>query len=137
MNVKGAYLEVWADMLGSIGVIIGALIIWLTGWSWIDSLIAIAIGFMVFPRTYALLKEAVNLILQGVPKGLFYDDIKSTILQEDGGMSCHDLHIWAITQSKPIMTGHVVYQFGYDPDQIRLSLENTLIEKFNLKHTTL
>lgn len=69
LNVKGAYLEVWADMLGSVGVIVGAAIIYLTGWEWVDSVIAIGIGFMVFPRTWVLLKECINILLEGVPRG--------------------------------------------------------------------
>ena len=64
LNVKGAYLEVWADMLGSVAVIVGAIIIWLTGWRWVDSALAVAIGFMVFPRTWVLLRECVNLLLE-------------------------------------------------------------------------
>ncbi|MCH6052638.1 cation diffusion facilitator family transporter, partial [Salmonella enterica] len=67
LNVKGAYLEVWADMLGSVAVIAGAVIIWLTGWRWVDSALAVAIGFMVFPRTWVLLRECINLLLEGVP----------------------------------------------------------------------
>lgn len=74
LNVKGAYLEVWADMLGSVAVIVGAIIIWLTGWRWVDSALAVAIGFMVFPRTWVLLRECVNLLLEGVPAGMSLDD---------------------------------------------------------------
>ena len=67
LNVKGAYLEVWSDMLGSIGVIAGALMIRFTGWVWVDSAIAVAIGLWVLPRTWMLLKESLNILLEGVP----------------------------------------------------------------------
>src|SRR4030095_3053903 len=70
LNVKGAYLEVWSDMLGSLAVIVGAVVIWLTGLQWVDSLLAVGIGFMVFPRTWVLLKECVNILLEGVPPGM-------------------------------------------------------------------
>ena len=70
LNVKGAYLEVWSDMLGSIGVIIGAIVIRYTGWSWVDSLVAILIGLWVLPRTWTLLKSSVNILLEGVPEEL-------------------------------------------------------------------
>ncbi|WP_163584099.1 cation diffusion facilitator family transporter, partial [Klebsiella pneumoniae] len=79
LNVKGAYLEVWADMLGSGGVIIGAVIIWLTGWQLVDSIIAVLIGFMVFPRTWILLKECLNILLEGVPKGINLTEVTDTI----------------------------------------------------------
>ena len=70
LNLKGAYLEVWSDMLGSIGVIVGALVIRYTGWSWVDSVIAVGIGLWVLPRTWILLRESLNILLEGVPEGL-------------------------------------------------------------------
>ena len=79
-NVKGAYLEVWTDMLSSVGVIVGAVIIYLTGWELVDLLIAIGIGFMVFPRTWVLLKECINILLEGVPAGLDLDDLQKAVL---------------------------------------------------------
>lgn len=70
LNVKGAYLEVWSDLLGSIGVIVAALVIRFTGWAWVDSLVAAGIGVWVLPRTWVLLKESINILLQGVPEGI-------------------------------------------------------------------
>ena len=70
LNVKGAYLEVWSDLLGSLGVIAGALVIRFTGWAWVDTLIAVAIGFWVLPRTWVLLKDSLNILLEGVPEGI-------------------------------------------------------------------
>lgn len=70
LNVKGAYLEVWSDMLGSVAVIIGALLIRWTGWQWIDPVLAVLIGLWVLPRTWVLLREAINVLLEGVPKGV-------------------------------------------------------------------
>ena len=70
LNMKSAYLEVWSDMLGSLGVIIGALIIQFFGWAWVDSIIAILIGLWVLPRTWILLKESINILLEGVPEGI-------------------------------------------------------------------
>jgi len=70
LNVKGAYLEVWSDLLGSIGVIVGAVVIQLTGWSWVDPLVAVAIGLWVLPRTWILLKDSLNFLLEGVPEGI-------------------------------------------------------------------
>lgn len=67
LNVKGAYLEVWSDLLGSIGVIVGALVILFTGWNWVDTVIAVAIGLWVLPRTWILLKETLNILPEGVP----------------------------------------------------------------------
>lgn len=137
LNVKGAYLEVWADMLGSIGVITGAVIIYLTGWQWVDSLIAVGIGFMVFPRTWLLLKECINILLEGVPPGMKLTEVETAIKGVPGVTSVHDLHLWAITQSKPSLTAHAVLDEGADAETVRRDVETVLREKYDLHHTTL
>ena len=137
LNVKGAYLEVWADMLGSVGVIAGALVIWFTGWQWVDSLVAVGIGFMVFPRTWVLLKECVNILLEGVPAGMDLDEVNTAISAVPGVASVHDLHLWVITQSKASLTAHAVLEEGADSETVRRAIEAQLQEKFDLHHTTL
>ncbi|MGF7006026.1 cation diffusion facilitator family transporter [Aminobacter sp. BE322] len=137
LNVKGAYLEVWADMLGSIGVIAGAGLIWLTGWEWVDSLVAVGIGFMVFPRTWVLLKECVNILLEGVPPGMSLAEVEQAIVSVSGVASVHDLHLWAITQSKASLSAHAVLAEGADAETVRRAIEARLQQKFDLHHTTL
>lgn len=137
LNVKGAYLEVWADMLGSVAVIAGAVIIWLTGWRWVDSALAVAIGFMVFPRTWVLLRECINLLLEGVPPGMSLSAVRDAIAGTEGVASVHDIHLWAITQKQPLLTGHVVLAAGADGEAVRLEVERRLQEGFDLHHTTL
>ena len=137
LNVKGAYLEVWADMLGSLGVIAGALVIWFTGWQWVDSLIAVGIGFMVFPRTWVLLKECINILLEGVPPGMDLAEVEEAIATVPGVAAVHDLHLWAITQSKASLTAHAVLEEGADGETVRQAIEARLQEKFDLHHTTL
>ena len=78
LNVKGAYLEVWADMLGSVGVIVGAITIMATGWQWVDPAIAILIGLWVLPRTWILLRDTAHILLEGVPRGLLFGPVLHT-----------------------------------------------------------
>ncbi|ADP17404.1 cobalt-zinc-cadmium resistance protein CzcD [Achromobacter xylosoxidans A8] len=137
LNVKGAYLEVWADMLGSIGVIVGAVLIWFTGWRWVDSALAVGIGFMVFPRTWTLLRECVNILLEGVPPGMSLQAVRDAIAGTAGVAAIHDIHLWAVTQSNPMLTGHVVLAPGADGEQVRCAIEARLQEDFDLHHTTL
>ncbi|MBP6116666.1 MAG: cation transporter [Neisseriaceae bacterium] len=137
LNVKGAYLEVWADMLGSVAVIIGAVIIWYTGWQWVDSALAVAIGFMVFPRTWILLKECLNLLLEGVPSGMDINEVKAAISGTEGVAKVHDLHLWALTQSKPMLTAHVVLAPNAQHETVRRAIEAKLQADFHLSHTTL
>jgi len=137
LNVKGAYLEVWSDMLGSLAVIVGAAVIWFTGWKWVDSLLAVGIGFMVFPRTWVLLKECINILLEGVPPGVRLADVHATIAAVPGVASVHDLHLWAITQGQPSLTAHAVLAEGADGETVRRAIEKRLREAFDLHHTTL
>lgn len=137
LNIKGAYLEVWSDLLGSIGVIASAIMIWLTGWSWVDSAIAVAIGLWVLPRTWTLLKESVNVLLEGVPTGLGLDDIKSALLGIDGIVNVHELHVWAISSGKTSLTAHLVCT--EDPQQwpqLAAVARRITADKFLISHTT-
>ena len=138
LNVKSAYLEVWSDMLGSIGVILGAIIIKFTGYQWVDSLIAVAIGFWVLPRTWILLKETTNILLEGVPEGMDIDEIQAEMCKIPGIIGVHDFHLWALTSGKPSLTAHIVYDITYDHSEHLLpQLQELLANKFEVYHTTL
>ncbi len=79
--MKGAYLEIWADMIGSVGVILGAVAIRFTGWAWIDPIVAVAIGLWVLPRTWILLRDTTNVLLKGVPSGMSRPEIRASLLR--------------------------------------------------------
>jgi cobalt-zinc-cadmium efflux system protein len=137
LNVKGAYLEVWADMLGSIGVIAGALVIWFTGWAWVDSLVAVAIGVWVLPRTWVLLKSSLNILLEGVPEDMDIDVIERTILAVPGVLSIHDLHVWSLTSGKPSLTVHAVVDPVIDAEtEVVPAIRHALFESHRIAHTT-
>lgn len=137
LNVKGAYLEVWSDMLGSVGVILGALVILWTGWAWVDSVIAIAIGLWVLPRTWTLLKESLNILLEGVPEGIDLDAVATTMRKVAGVQTIHDLHVWAITSGKISLTAHVVLADAVEASAVTAQLGRRLAERFSIFHTTL
>ena len=138
LNIRGAYLEVWADMLGSVGVIIGAVVIKLTGWFIVDAIVAVLIGLWVLPRTWTLLREAGQVLMQGVPAGLDMDAVRALLLGHPGVNAVHDLHVWALGSKEPILTAHlVVTDASVDTDQVRRSLAALLDEKFGIEHATL
>lgn len=83
LNVKGAHLEVWADMLGSLGVIAGAILIILTGWQWVDPVVAIGIGLSVLPRTWSLLKDTNQILLEGLPRGMILSELPAEMNHQD------------------------------------------------------
>lgn len=137
LNVKGAYLEVWADMLGSVAVIVGALLIRWTGWKLIDPILAVLIGLWVLPRTWVLMREAINVLLEGVPKGIQVDAVRARLCAHEGVRDVHDLHVWALASSTPALTAHVVVDEGVDADALRRRLGSALHEEFGIDHVTL
>lgn len=138
LNVKGAYLEVWADMLGSVGVIMGALIIKATGWTLADPIIAVLIGLWVLPRTWTLLREAGQILMQGMPAGIDLEVVRGSIMAHPGVQGVHDLHVWALGSRQPIMTAHVVTRdAGVDTAALRRTLAQQLEQAFGIHHATL
>lgn len=138
LNVKGAYLEVWSDMLGSVGVIIGAIMIKFTGWTIADPIIAVLIGLWVLPRTWTLLREAGHILMQGVPDGLDLDAVRDMMLSHPDVAAVHDLHAWALGSKEPVLTAHVVLEGNAsNGEQVRSALAAALDERFGIEHATL
>ena len=138
LNIKGAYLEVWSDMLGSVGVIAGAVLIMATGWAVVDPVIAVLIGLWVLPRTWMLLREAGQVLMQGVPAGLNLDQVRAALLGNADVTAVHDLHAWAMGSRQAVLTAHIVLPKGAaDPDQVRATLAALLEQQFGIEHATL
>ena len=138
LNLKGAYLEVWSDMLGSIGVIAAAVIIRYTGWAWVDTLVAVGIGLWVLPRTWILLKGAVNILLEGVPEDVDFKAVEQSLAAEPGVTGVHDLHIWSLTSGKHSLSSHIVFDRDVlEAEQMLTALRRMLSERFDMHHVTL
>jgi len=137
LNVKGAYLEVWADMLGSLGVIGAAVLIYFTNWSWVDPVVAIGIGLWVLPRTWILLRDTTNILLQGVPRGVDLAAVRSAIADASGVAEVHDLHLWSIAGDDLSLTAHVVLAEEATAEPIRLAVAEMLHAQFDISHATL
>lgn len=135
-NVKGAYLEVWADMIGSVGVIAGALAIKFTGWTWIDPIVAVAIGLWVLPRTWILLRDTTNVLLEGVPSGLALPEVRKAIAAVPGVEELHDLHVWSMSNDDISCTVHVTLGGNADPDAVRQSVAELIDRRFGIEHVT-
>lgn len=137
LNLKGAYLEVWSDMLGSLAVIVAALVIRWTGWLWVDPLLAVLIGLWVLPRTWILVREALNVLMEGVPRGLDLAEVEADLRSHPGVEGLHDLHVWALASRTPAMTAHVVVAAGADPAVVRGALAQSLAQRHGIRHLTL
>ena len=108
LNVRGAYLEVLGDMLGSVAVIVAALVIAVTGWQRADVVASVLVAFMILPRTWSLLREAVDVLLEATPRGVDMTAVRQHILETPGVIDAHDLHAWTITSGLPVLSAHVV-----------------------------
>lgn len=137
LNVKGAYLEVWADMLGSLGVIAAAIAIHFTRYNWIDPVVAIAIGLWVLPRTWKLLGDTTHILLQGVPRGFDLAAIRQAMAEVDGVSGVHDLHLWSVAGNDASFTAHVALAEGADAEVVRRQVTAVLRERFNIRDITL
>lgn len=135
-NVKGAYLEVWADMIGSVGVILGALAIKFTGWTWVDPVVAVAIGLWVLPRTWILLRDTTNVLLEGVPGGLKLGEVRTAVSAVPGVAGLHDLHVWSMSNDDVSATLHVTLTPEAHPDAVRRLVVSLLADRFGIEHST-
>jgi len=137
LNIKGAYLEVWADMLGSVGVIAGALVIRFTGWTLMDPIVAVGIGLWVLPRTWVLLRDTINVLLQGVPGGLHLPEIRGAIGAVPGVSGVHDLHVWSLTTEDVSCTAHIEIADPAHSDDVRAAVQSMLADRFAIGHCTI
>lgn len=108
INVRGAYIEVLGDLIGSALVIVAAVIIWATGWMPADALASLLIAVMILPRAAGLLREVFSVLGERAPRGTEVADIRDHILREEGVVDVHDVHVWQLTRGAPVFTAHVV-----------------------------
>ena len=136
LNVQGAYFEVLSDMLGSLGVIVAALVIMGTGWTLADPIIGALIGLFIVPRTWRLISQAVHILLEGVPPNVDLRLLETALKEIPGIKAVHDLHVWTITSGLDSMSGHIVVtDMGESPRVLR-AVRDTMKDKFGLEHVT-
>lgn len=137
LNLKGAYLEVFADMLGSVGVIVAAVIIFTTGWRYADPLIGAGIGLFILPRTWKLTAQAVRILMEVAPPGLDVDQVRARILTLPGVADVHDLHIWTVTSGIETATGHVVLADDAELHSVLDRVTALLAVEYHVTHATI
>jgi cobalt-zinc-cadmium efflux system protein len=136
LNLRGAFLHVVSDAIGSVGAIAAGIIMLTTGWYLADPLISIFIGGLILFSSWSLVKESVSVLMQSVPKGIQLEEVRLTIEAVDGVSKVHDLHIWAVTSDIFTLSAHAVVTNGEDFHQVLNNIEETLKERFNIEHTT-
>jgi len=138
LNVKGAFLHVVADTLGSIGAISAGLIMFFTGRYQADPLISMMIGVLIFYSSGRLIRDSLNVLLEGVPSHIDVSALERRIVELKGVKGVHDLHVWCITPTKMCcMSGHVVVKKGTNRKKLITTLISMLKEEFGIDHTTI
>jgi cobalt-zinc-cadmium efflux system protein len=140
LNVRGAFLEVAADALGSLAVLISAAVILTTGWLTADPIASLVIGLMIVPRTLKLLRETLDVLLEAAPKNVDMVQVRAHILALDGVEDVHDLHAWTITSGMPVLSAHVVVSSevlnAIGNEKMLHELQGCLGDHFDVEHCT-
>ncbi len=136
LNMRGAYLEVMGDLAGSVAVIIAATVIAATGWTGADVVVSVVIALLILPRTFALLRDATDVLLEATPRGVDMEHVREHILGAPGVVDCHDLHAWTITSGMNVVSAHVVVAADADTAATLDALCGCLADDFDIEHST-
>ena len=137
LNVEGAMRHVFADALGSVGAIVAAAVIILTGWRYADPLVSVAIGLLILGSSWKLLRDSTNILLEATPPNLDATEVGRKMASAEGIVEVHDLHIWTITSGFPALSAHVLVGRREDCHTRRRELEDLLAHEYGISHTTL
>ncbi len=137
LNIRGAWLHVMADTLGSFGAIIAGLSILIFGWVWADPIASLLITALVVYSAWGLLRETLDVLMQSVPRHIALEDVITTLEEQPGVVDVHDLHIWSLTSGRHIATTHLVVSGQVDPQTVMSGARKTLSERFDIHHCTI
>lgn len=137
INIKGAFLHVISDMLGSIGAIIAGFIIKYTGWIYVDPMISIIIAFLILYSSFSIIKETYHTLMEGSPKHINFDDLIEKVKNVENVNDIHDLHIWSLNEDEVILTAHLIVEENVNNNLIISNVKKLLHDKFHVEHSTL
>jgi cobalt-zinc-cadmium efflux system protein len=137
LNVRAAFRHVLADLLGSVGVVVAAIVILLTGWTTIDPLVSVAIALLIVVSAWSVLRDSTAILMEQTPSGVDAGAVAKAITDVPGVTSVHDLHVWTITSGFDALSAHVLVGRGEDCHRLRREIERVLKERFGITHTTL
>lgn len=137
LNMRGAFLEVLADVLGAFGVVVAAALILFTGWKLADPLVSVVIGLFILPRAWGLLKSALDVLLEATPPNIHLDEIEEAMEAMPGVTAIHELHAWTITSGFVVMSAHVLANGERYSSDVLHDLQDLLRTRFGIDHITL
>jgi cobalt-zinc-cadmium efflux system protein len=136
LNVRGAYLHVLGDLLGSVGAIAAAVVIMTTGWNAADPIISVLVGALILWSAFKLVRESVDVLLEAVPGHLDLDEIRASIAGIDGVLAVHDLHVWTVTSGYFAMSGHAVVDDVERTQPVLRAIHDRMHDEFGIRHVT-
>ncbi len=136
LNVEGAYLEVLADTVGSVGVVLAAILLEVFGWAWVDPVIAALIGLWILPRTWRLGRSAVRVLLQAAPQNVDLEALTNDLEAIDGVIDVHDLHVWTLTSEMDAASAHLMTGEGCDAHGVLDQARELLEHRYGITHGT-
>lgn len=136
LNVRGAYLHVIGDLLGSVGAIVAALVIMGTGWMAADPIISVFVGLLILFSSWKLLREAVDILLEAVPAHIDLAEVQQAIDEIPGVDDVHDLHVWTVTSGFLAMSGHAVVSEPADHTRVLSEIHRRMVQRFGIRHVT-
>ncbi|ASW56171.1 cation diffusion facilitator family transporter [Plantactinospora sp. KBS50] len=137
INMRGAYVEVLGDLLGSLGVIVAAGTIEVTGWWWADPVVAVGIGLFILPRTWRLGRAALRILVQAAPEHLDVPAVRARLCRVPGVADVHDLHVWTLTSGMEVASAHLAVRPGTEVGDVLTAARSALHEEFRIDHATL
>jgi cobalt-zinc-cadmium efflux system protein len=137
INLEGVLRHSAADALGSLGVVVAAIVLLTTGWGQADAVAGMLIGLLVLLGSWRLISEPINVLMEAAPPGVDVNEVGRAMAGVEGVREVHDLHVWTVTSGFPALAAHVVAEPGRDPDEVRVRVEQLLAERFGIEHTTL
>jgi cobalt-zinc-cadmium efflux system protein len=136
LTVRGAYLEVLGDLFGSVAVLVAGVVVLLTGWYQADALASLVVAILIVPRTVALLRDSLDVLLEATPRGVDLDHVRGHILDAPGVSDVHDLHAWTITSGMNVVSAHVVLKPDAQPGDVLDFLATCLADDYDVNHST-
>ncbi len=137
LNIRGAWLHILSDALGSIAALGAGALIWTLGWNWADPAASVLIGILVIYSSWGLLKEAVAVLMEQAPGHLDVDQVRSALQQIPGVLEVHDLHIWTITSGMESLSSHIVVAEGHSHMGLLKETRDILHDRFGIHHITI
>jgi cobalt-zinc-cadmium efflux system protein len=137
LNVRGAWLHVLGDALGSVGAMAAGALVWAFAWHWADPLISVVIGLLINYSAWRLLAESVAVLMEYAPRGIDVDEVLETMKSVPGVLAVHDLHVWSVTSGLNSLSAHVVIDDGQSATALLTELRTLLHDRYGIDHSTL